>query len=197
VRPGDTLSSIAARELGSAGRWPEIYRANRSQLDDPDELAPETLLALPTGAATDASPDPDGSRSHGQAPPGEHPASGRATDGDGSAPTAPGQGAPGSQGRSDDEAEPSDRSAPSAGSSAAGPPRSSAPTGEGAAGGAAAGPGAPTAPSAPPTSSAPAAPPAADAGAQEAQDVPVLPLLGVGGLLAAGLVSGLRGRRRL
>src|SRR5215211_1408467 len=39
VRRGDTLSSIAERELGSAARWIDIFRANRAQLSDPDELA--------------------------------------------------------------------------------------------------------------------------------------------------------------
>ena len=44
VRRGDTLSAIAERELGSAGRWSEIYRANRAQLSDPDELTPGQQL---------------------------------------------------------------------------------------------------------------------------------------------------------
>ena len=32
VRNGETLSSIAERELGSADRWRDVYRANRAQL---------------------------------------------------------------------------------------------------------------------------------------------------------------------
>lgn len=47
VRPGDSLSSIAASELGSAARWSELYAANRAQLDDPDELAVGLELSLP------------------------------------------------------------------------------------------------------------------------------------------------------
>ncbi|HEY6683426.1 MAG TPA: LysM peptidoglycan-binding domain-containing protein [Propionibacteriaceae bacterium] len=47
VRRGDTLSSIAERELGAAARWTEIFHANRAQLNDPDELAVGMRLVLP------------------------------------------------------------------------------------------------------------------------------------------------------
>src|SRR5699024_426581 len=47
ARRGDTLSSIAERELGSASQWPDLFRANRAVLDDPDELAVGTTLAIP------------------------------------------------------------------------------------------------------------------------------------------------------
>ena len=47
VRRGDSLSSLAERELGSSARWPELFRVNRAQLDDPDELAVGTRLVLP------------------------------------------------------------------------------------------------------------------------------------------------------
>ena len=56
VRPGDTLSSIAAAELGSANRWSELYAANRAQLDSPDELAVGMELSVPpetTGTGDD------------------------------------------------------------------------------------------------------------------------------------------------
>ena len=53
VRRGDTLSAIAERELGSADRWSEIYRANRAQLSDPDELTPGQQLTLPKSAAAE------------------------------------------------------------------------------------------------------------------------------------------------
>jgi LysM repeat protein len=48
VRRDDTLSSIAERELGSASHWMEIFRANRGQLSDPDELPVGVRLVLPT-----------------------------------------------------------------------------------------------------------------------------------------------------
>ncbi len=47
VRRGDTLSAIAERELGTAEKWQVIYRLNRAQLSDPDELAAGLRLRLP------------------------------------------------------------------------------------------------------------------------------------------------------
>ena len=47
VRRGDTLSAIARRELGDADRWREIFELNRDVIDDPDEIFPGQLLALP------------------------------------------------------------------------------------------------------------------------------------------------------
>ncbi len=48
VRRGDTLSALAERELGAADRWPELFQANRAQLDDPDDLVVGTRLLLPS-----------------------------------------------------------------------------------------------------------------------------------------------------
>ena len=47
VRRGDTLSSIAERELGAAAHWTDIFHANRAQLSDPDELAVGMRLMVP------------------------------------------------------------------------------------------------------------------------------------------------------
>ena len=47
VRRGDTLSSIAERELGAAARWTDIFHANRAQLSDPDELPVGMRLLVP------------------------------------------------------------------------------------------------------------------------------------------------------
>lgn len=33
VRAGDTLSLIAQHELGDAAQWPQIYAANKRQMD--------------------------------------------------------------------------------------------------------------------------------------------------------------------
>ncbi|MCU7821749.1 LysM peptidoglycan-binding domain-containing protein, partial [Kitasatospora sp. DSM 101779] len=54
VAPGDSLSAIAQRELGSGDRWPELFEANRGvrapdgeRLTDPDVLVPGTVLTVP------------------------------------------------------------------------------------------------------------------------------------------------------
>lgn len=52
VVSGDSLSKIAKKHLGSAGRWKEIYEANRSVIgDDPDLIKPGQKLRLPAGAS--------------------------------------------------------------------------------------------------------------------------------------------------
>ena len=68
VRPGDTLSSIAARELGDAERYPEIFEASKStvqpdgrQVTDPDMIDVGQVLAIPgtvvpVAAAADPAP---------------------------------------------------------------------------------------------------------------------------------------------
>jgi len=50
VAPGDTLSRIAARELGSPSRWPEIYALNRGRIANPNMIYVGQLLDLPGGA---------------------------------------------------------------------------------------------------------------------------------------------------
>ncbi len=47
VKRGDTLSSIAARTLGSAGRYEDILAANSAALSDEDSLAPGMVLKIP------------------------------------------------------------------------------------------------------------------------------------------------------
>lgn len=47
VQKGDTLSTIAERTYGKAGRWTDIYAANRDLLDDPDCIQPGQVLQLP------------------------------------------------------------------------------------------------------------------------------------------------------
>ena len=49
VVKGDTLSHIAKRLYGKASRWPEIFAANRDQLDDPDRIRPGQVLKIPGG----------------------------------------------------------------------------------------------------------------------------------------------------
>ena len=47
VKSGDTLSEIAKRELGSPGKYMEIFNANRDQLTDPDKIKPGQVLKMP------------------------------------------------------------------------------------------------------------------------------------------------------
>ena len=60
VRPGDTLSSIAADEMGSAQDWPELWEANRDRpepdgqsLVDPSLIRPGWTVDLSTGSEPD------------------------------------------------------------------------------------------------------------------------------------------------
>jgi LysM repeat protein len=47
VRPGDSLSSIAARAYGNAAAWPVIYWRNRAHIRWADIIAVGQVLALP------------------------------------------------------------------------------------------------------------------------------------------------------
>jgi nucleoid-associated protein YgaU len=51
VVAGDTLSHIAKRMYGKASRWPQIFEANRDQLDDPDRIRPGQVLTIPADDA--------------------------------------------------------------------------------------------------------------------------------------------------
>jgi nucleoid-associated protein YgaU len=55
VRAGDSLSAIAAAELGDEARWTEIYALNRDVVSHPDVIRPQTRLQLP-GAGPAAAP---------------------------------------------------------------------------------------------------------------------------------------------
>lgn len=50
VRPGDTLSSLAAEFLGNHGRYVELFEANRTVLATPDDLRPGMVLHIPVEA---------------------------------------------------------------------------------------------------------------------------------------------------
>jgi LysM repeat protein len=80
VRRGDTLSSIAERELGTPARWKDIFHLNKAQLSDPDELAVGMRLVLPEQTKSAAKPkskthDQQQSRTEGSLPRHEPPAS--------------------------------------------------------------------------------------------------------------------------
>jgi nucleoid-associated protein YgaU len=47
VVKGDSLSKIAKREYGDAGKWRTIYEANKDQIKDPDLIYPGQELRVP------------------------------------------------------------------------------------------------------------------------------------------------------
>jgi LysM repeat protein len=47
VRPGDSLSAIAAHEYGSGADWPAVWWANRHQVANPNVIAVGQRLRLP------------------------------------------------------------------------------------------------------------------------------------------------------
>jgi len=57
VQPGDTLSGIAQKYLGSASRYLEIYEANKNVLSGPDQLKLNMKLVIPVnGMKSDPEP---------------------------------------------------------------------------------------------------------------------------------------------
>lgn len=49
VQKGETLSSIAAKTLGSSSRFPELFEANLDQLTNPNDLKQGMTLRIPSG----------------------------------------------------------------------------------------------------------------------------------------------------
>lgn len=52
VKSGDTLSSIAASELGNASLWQSLYAANESHIANPNIIYPGEILVLPSTSAS-------------------------------------------------------------------------------------------------------------------------------------------------
>lgn len=61
VQKGDSLSRIAQRTLGNAGRWREIYEANKDKISNPNVIHPGQVLRLPGSSAPAPAPAPSGS----------------------------------------------------------------------------------------------------------------------------------------
>lgn len=47
VVSGDSLSKIAKREYGDAGKWRKIYEANKDKIKDPDLIYPGQEFTIP------------------------------------------------------------------------------------------------------------------------------------------------------
>lgn len=47
VAPGDTLSAIAKKYLGDASRWPEIHKANKDKIANPNLIYPGQVFVIP------------------------------------------------------------------------------------------------------------------------------------------------------
>lgn len=67
VAPGESLSQIAADELGERERWPEIQQLNESLVSDPDVVQPGWRLTLPEGPSPDGQP-PEAAEQTGDRP---------------------------------------------------------------------------------------------------------------------------------
>ncbi len=169
VEPGDTLSSIAGRWCSDADRWPEVYEANRFQLDDPDELPVGLTLVLP----------------------------GRSADKPGDAPSGPTSGAE-SRARAETGARDVRPVAEESGTTAREPDALPRPRADGPTATTPGAPSAPTGvtPSARETAAPDSTDDLSPSGALAAVDPVVAGLAGVSGLLAAAVISGVGLRRR-
>lgn len=72
VKHNDTLTSIAKEHLGAAGKWPEIFAANRDKLSGPESLRPAMVLVIPIPEdeeVTPSAPPPSAIAATQEAPP--------------------------------------------------------------------------------------------------------------------------------
>ncbi|MBX3363544.1 MAG: LysM peptidoglycan-binding domain-containing protein [Phycisphaeraceae bacterium] len=68
VKSGDSLSTIAQRELGSVTRMPELLALNKDKISDPDDIWVGLVLRLPQGSSTQPTAQPPAPASGRPAP---------------------------------------------------------------------------------------------------------------------------------
>jgi nucleoid-associated protein YgaU len=56
VQPGESLATIAERQLGDRALWPLLYKANRDRIKDPARIYPGQELSIPEPAAEPGRP---------------------------------------------------------------------------------------------------------------------------------------------
>ena len=76
IKPGDTLSVLAEKHLGSSRRYMEIYEANRDKLRNPNDIQVGMQIRIPsrvsfTGENTAAPPPQEEKSTTILPPPGE------------------------------------------------------------------------------------------------------------------------------
>ncbi|NUP50636.1 MAG: LysM peptidoglycan-binding domain-containing protein [Catenulispora sp.] len=75
VKPGESLSAIAAHDYGDANQWPKIFAANEGaeqnggRFTDPNLIFPGEKLKIPHLAAPPATPNPGADTHHGPVTP--------------------------------------------------------------------------------------------------------------------------------
>ncbi len=69
AKPGDTLSHLAARHLGSSRHWRALLQANRDQLSSEHDLRPGMKLKLPTIAQPSSTNTANNSNNNTPTPP--------------------------------------------------------------------------------------------------------------------------------
>ena len=57
VKEGDNLSKIAEKNYKSSFKWPEIYKANKPEIKDPDVIYPKQKIVIPAVKQPNKSPE--------------------------------------------------------------------------------------------------------------------------------------------
>ncbi|MCX4919908.1 LysM peptidoglycan-binding domain-containing protein [Streptomyces sp. NBC_00687] len=197
VRPGDSLSKIAEKELGDGGDWPALFEASRGTpqpdglppITDPDVIYAGQQVTVPGAGANEQPSSADHAPGHSEesAPPAGHaPRNGQEPDSTPTSAQKPGAPAPASSAPTTPDRTTSDQQAPGRGASSSMPSPAASST--------------PTASAAPQASGSAGLSPAAaakDPSATADRPPGLRTVLGAGALLAAAITAALALRRAL